>query len=301
MAQSLTKRFRHWLTFTLANTLIVFFNVISRRLALFIGSWLGLTAWSLLPRDRHRIRRHLTLAWGNRVTERERSRLGRSFFVNSGKNLVDIIRFRRHYHSELKPLIECQGLEHWDEAYRKGRGVIGVTGHIGNFELLAVYLQSLEPYDIAVVGREMYDKRMDRLLVENRQAMGLTNIATTDSPRRFLQWLRDGKAMGVLIDTDSFRVRSMFIPAFGRLSNTPVGQTLIGLKAGSAFVPGACVRLPDDRYRVVFKAAIEYPPTGDSERDVYEITLRCTRALEEIISEYPDQWIWLHNRWHTRP
>jgi KDO2-lipid IV(A) lauroyltransferase len=128
----------------------------------------------------------------------------------------------------------------------------------------------------------------------------LTNFATTDSPRQILAWLKDGKALGVLIDTDSHRVRGEFIPAFGRWSYTPIGQTLLGLKTGSAFLPMACLRTPENRYRLVVLPEIEYESTGDRESDVYEITRRCTRALEKIIRDHLDQWPWQHNRWRTK-
>jgi KDO2-lipid IV(A) lauroyltransferase len=244
--------------------------------------------------------RHLTLVYRDRLTRPQKTAIGRAFFVNSGKNLVDIARFKNRFHTEIRPLVTPEGLEHFDRAYKAGKGVIGVTGHIGNFELLAVYVASLG-YDIAVIGREMYDTRINRLLVESRETHGLTNIATTDSPRRAVSWLNQGKVLGVLIDTDSIRVRSMFIPAFGRLSNTPVGQTILGLRTGAAFVPLACVRTDDNRYRLIAKPQVSYVTSGDDDRDVYEVTRRCTEALEEIIDQYKDQWIWLHNRWHTRP
>ena len=164
---------------------------------------------------------------------------------------------------------------------------------------MAAYLASCG-YRIAVIGRELQDPRLDRFLTENRSAVGLENIATTDSPRRVLSWLKSGGVLGVLIDTDSTRVRNMFIPAFGRLSNTPVGQTIMGLRAGSAFLPAACLRLPNNRYKVILRPPIEISPSGDTERDVYEVTLKCTKALEEIIDDHQDQWIWLHNRWRTK-
>ena len=261
---------------------------------------MGLAAWKLFPRDRFRIVRHLNLVYKDNLSLKEKNTISRNFFINSGKNLADVIRFKKHYRDEIKPKMTSEGLEYFDRAYKEGKGVFGVTGHIGNFELLAVFLAELG-YDIAVIGREMYDNRIDKLLVENREAMNLTNISTTDSPRKLLGWLKDGKAVGVLIDTDSFRVRGMFIPAFGRLSNTPVGQTIIGLKTGAAFLPMACVRTADNNYKIIIKPPVEYIEGDISEDQVYQVTLKCTRALEEIIHQYPDQWIWLHNRWRTKP
>jgi KDO2-lipid IV(A) lauroyltransferase len=146
----------------------------------------------------------------------------------------------------------------------------------------------------------MYDRRLNRLLVRNRRALGLINVDTRESPRTLLKLLHDGYAIGVLIDTDSGRVRSEFVPAFGKKSRTPIGQSLLGLKTGAAFVPMACVR-EGNRYKVIVKPEI-FPDNRDNfDQKVYNITWRCTQALEEIIDAYPDQWIWIHNRWRTRP
>lgn len=273
-------------------------NRVPRRVAVFVAGWLGLAAWKLLPRDRYRAHRHLWLVYGDRLSWSQRENLGRTMFVNFGRNLADMARMRRHYASEIRPLVTVEGLEHFDAAYRQGKGVIGITGHIGNFELMGVHVASLG-YDIAVIGRKMYDARLDQLLVENRRALGLTNFATTDSPHKVLSWLRSGRAIGVLIDTDSRRVRSMFMPAFGRLSNTPVGQSIIGLRAGAAFVPMACLRCGGGRYRIVIRPQVEITASGDLQADVRRLTLLCTKALEEIIHCHRDQWIWLHNRWRT--
>ncbi len=296
----LPKELKHDLIFKLARGLIGLINLVPRRVALFCGSVLGLLAWRVLTSERHRVSRHLTLVHGNGLTAAEKSNIGRSFFVNSGKNLIDVLRLHKHYDSEIKPRVTIEGLEHWDRAYKRGKGIIGITGHIGNFELLAVHLASLG-YRVAVIGRELYDTRMDEMLVTNREALGLTNIATTDSPRKLLQWLKDGGAVGVLIDTDSSRVRGMFIPVFGRLAQTPVGQSMLALKTGAALVPAVCLRNEDNSYRIVVKQEIEFDQTDDFDRDVYDLTLKCSRILEEIINENKSQWIWIHNRWCARP
>jgi KDO2-lipid IV(A) lauroyltransferase len=275
------------------------FNIVPRRLAIFIGGWLGLVAWNLSARDKHKTVRHLSLVFGGKLSHRQKLNVGRSFFVNSGKNVADVLRFEKHFQSEIRPLIEQEGMEHFEEACRRGKGVFGVTGHIGNFELLAAYIQS-SGFEVAVIGRELYDPRLDRMLIRNRESVGLTNIATTDSPKRIVGWLRDGKAIGVLIDTDSHRVRGEFVPAFGRWSYTPVGQTVLALKTGAALVPMACLRLPGNRYKVVVRPEVRFDPSGDFDTDVKLATRKCTRALEEIIREHLDQWPWQHNRWRTR-
>ena len=293
------KKIRRSLVYHFAVSAFTFMNRIPRRMAVYLGGWVGLACWWLLPKERYRANRHLKLVFGDRFSPRERARIYRQFSVNSGRNLVDIIRLRKHFDIEIKPLVDSEGMEHFEAAYARGQGLMGITGHIGNFELLAAWLAS-QGYKIAVIGRKLYEPHLNELLVRNREATGLTNIYTTDSPRRGLEWLRKGGVLGVLIDTDSHRVRSEFVPAFGRWSYTPVGQSLLGLKTGSAFVPAACLRKPDGRYLVTVRPEIKIEPSGDKDRDAAEMTSRCTQALEKIIADHLDQWPWHHNRWRTR-
>ncbi len=295
----LKKKIKRALTVFLTKTAIFCFNIIHRQFAILIGASIGLIAWKFLKKEQKNVFNNLTTVYGDSLTDNQKIEIGRSFFINSGKNIADVFRFQKYYHKQIKPLITVEGLEHFDAAFKKGKGVFGVTGHIGNFELLAVWMHDAG-YEVAVIGREMYDKRMDKLLIDNRTAMGLTNIATTESPKKLIKWLKDGKTIGVLIDNDSSRVRSMFIPAFGKPSNTPIGQSIIGLKIGAAFVPLACVRIDNNHYKIILKPEVTIKRTDNFDDDVYNITLKCTQALEEIINEYKDQWIWIHNRWHTQ-
>ena len=296
---SLLKSTKRTAVYLLVRSMLGLFNIVPRKTATSLGGWLGLAAWTVMRREQHKAVRHLTLVYGRTLSHREKVRIGRDFFVNSGKNLADVLRFRKHFASEIRPLIETEDMEYFEAACRSGQGVFGVTGHIGNFELLAAYVRSLG-FEVAVIGRELHDPRLDRLLIANRESVGLVNIATTESPKRILSWLKQGKVIGVLIDTDSHRVRGQFIPAFGRWSYTPVGQSIIALRTGAMLMPIACVRTPDDKYRIISRPRVEIEPSGDFDTDVYNATLKCTQALEEIIRQYPDQWPWQHNRWRTR-
>ncbi|HWR83730.1 MAG TPA: lysophospholipid acyltransferase family protein [Candidatus Deferrimicrobium sp.] len=297
---TIVKKLKRNIVYYLACLLVWLFSAMPRRLAVFAGACLGLAAWRFLSKDQHKVHRHLSLTFPDRLNSRQQQNIGRELFINSGKNLSDVVRLRRHYEKSIRPLITFEGLEHFDSVMKREKGVIGITGHIGNFELLGAAVAQLG-YRIAVIGRQLYDPRLDEILVENRRTMGLTVFSTTESPRRILQWLRSGGALGVLIDTDSIRVRGIFLPFFGRLANTPVGQTLLGLRTGSAFVPMACVRTDDNRYRVIIRPEVRVALSGDTAQDARKVTLECVRALEQIIEAYPTQWIWFHNRWHTRP
>lgn len=295
----LGKRLKRGFVYYLARVLIIVLNLVPRSVSQAVGAWIGLLVWSLSGRDRHRINRHLSLVYGDRLTNADRTRIGREFFINSGKNLTDVVRFSNHF-DEIKSLVTVEGLDNYHAAFAAGKGIIGISGHIGNFELLAAYLGNIG-YPIAVIGREMYDRRLDRLLVANRKAAGLTNFSTNESPRKLLKWLSGNGGVGVLIDTDSSRVRGDFVNWFGRPAYTPIGQALLGLRAGAAFVPMACVRVEENRYKIIIRPPVSISPTGNKTEDALAVTQACVLELESIIHQYPSQWIWLHNRWHTRP
>lgn len=294
------KQLKRGLIVIIVRSMVRLVNLIPRRLGIFIFSWLGLLGWWLDAKDRHRIRRHLGLVYKDSLSTVEKDRIGRSFFVNSARNLVDVVRLQRHYQSEIADLIEVEGLENFDRAYKRGNGLIGISAHIGNFEMMGVFLAS-QGYSIGVIGRRMYDDRMDRLLVGNREALGLKNFYTTESPRKVLRWLADGKAIGVLMDTDSMRVRSRLLPSFNRLSYTPVGHIQMAFRTKAALVPSFCIRIENDRYKVIFQPALEYDPGRGSEADINRVARQCNRVIDKFIDEHRDQWIWIHNRWHTSP
>lgn len=272
------------------------FNVLPRHWALAIGSALGKLVWHVAAKARLDFTTNLAIAYGDTLSQAERESLCRDFFIKSGRNVVDVLRFRSHLKSELLPLIKIEGLEHWQNASQSGNGLFGITGHIGNFELLAACMHAIGP-PVAAIGRELYDARLDSILIENRRIAGLTNIATTDSPRRIIDWLKRGNAVGVLIDTESSRVRSLPINLFGQPTNVPIGQSILGLRLGASFCPIACLRTEDDTFKVIIMPKIDYVPSDDFDQDVRQVTESCIRALEQVIDKHKDQWIWMHYKW----
>ena len=293
------QKLKNNLVYCFIRFIIFIFNLLPRNLCLFLGSILAYLSYRLFEKERIKSDKHLQIAFGDKLSAGERDIIIRKMFFNIFWNFIDVVRMPKYYKSQIRPLIDVEGMEHFEKVYNRGKGVIGVTGHIGNFELLAAYSAG-EGYKSSAIGRELYDKRLNKLLVNNRKTMGVINIDTNESPRKIMKLLKDGYALGVLIDTDSHRVRSEMIPAFGKLSNTPVGQSIIGLRTGAGFVPMACVR-NGKRYKMIIKPEVTINRTDNFETDVYNITKKCTDVLEEIVMEHKDQWIWMHNRWHTKP
>jgi KDO2-lipid IV(A) lauroyltransferase len=297
---SFKKRIKNWVLFRLITTLIFFLNSLPRIIAIAVGGFLGKLAYLIIRDARRKTLFNLKLAFPEKRDERELRQLGSRVFENLGKNVVDAIRLKNMKWEDVDRIVEIEGLDYFDDAYKQGRGVIALTGHIGNFELLAAWF-SLKGYKVSVIGRELYDPRLDRLLLENRRKVGMENIPTSAGVKPILKALKSGKALGVLGDQDSSRVRGVFVEFFGRPARTPVGPILLPFKTDSPIIPMAIVRLNRNRYKIFVKPEVKLSFSDDREKDITDVTQRCTQVLESIIREYPDQWLWMHDRWKSKP
>jgi KDO2-lipid IV(A) lauroyltransferase len=294
------KRIKNWFLYKLITSIISLLNLLPRDIAISVGATLGRLAYLLIRDARRRTQRNLRVAFGNQLDDRYIRKLARRIFENVGRNVADAVRLKKLKWEDVERITGIEGLEYFDEAYRAGKGVIGFTGHIGNFELMAAYF-SLRGYKLSVIGREVYDPRLDRLLVENRESVGLENIPTSAGVKPILKVLRAGKFLGVLADQDSSRVRGVFVNFFGRTARTPVGPALLAYKTGSPIIPMAIVRKDGNRYKIIIKPQVQLAFSEDREKDILDVTQRCTDVLESIIREYPDQWLWMHDRWKSKP
>ena len=294
------KRLKRALVYRATALLIRAINILPRKMALGLGEMFGLCAGACLCRESCKALVNINRAYGQTLSYRQKKRITRRNWINFGRSFIEMLRLRKYYQWQIKSEIEVVGEEHFRQAYDRGRGVVVFTGHVGNFELLAAWVAQ-SGYKTAVVGRELFDKRLDRLLVTNRESLGIVNIRSNDSPRTVLRYLKEGYGIGILIDTDSYRVAGELTPFFGRPAKTPTGPAQIGLLAGAAFVPMFCLSLPGGKYKIIIGPELIPETTDRSRENVYLLTCRMTEIIEDIIRAYPEQWIWLHNRWHTRP
>jgi KDO2-lipid IV(A) lauroyltransferase len=294
------KRLKNWFLYRFITSLIFVLNFLPRKSSIFLGGFLGKLAYFIIADARKRTQNNLKMAFGKEKDERELKRLAINVFENVGKNVADAVRLKNMKWEEIEKITKIEGLEYFDDAYRMGKGVIPLTGHIGNFELLAAYL-SLRGYHVSVIGRELYDRRLDALLVKSRESVGLENIPSSASVKQMIKVLRSGRALGVLADQDSSRIRGVFVNFFERVALTPVGPALLAYKTESPIVPMAIVREGDDEYKIMVKEPIELASSEDKEKDVIETTQRYTQVLESVIREYPSQWLWMHDRWKSKP
>jgi KDO2-lipid IV(A) lauroyltransferase len=191
------------------------------------------------------------------------------------------------------------GWELVEEALGRGRGVIAMTGHVGNWELGGSYFAA-RGAPIDAIARRMANPLFDRYLTETRGRIGMNIIADSESVRRTARSLRDGRLVAFVADQGVKGMASTFVPFFGRPAKTPRGPAVFAMRLGVPVLFCASQRLPNGRFRMSIEP-IAVTESGDREKDVDHIVARYTAALERHVREFPAQYFWHHRRWKRQP
>lgn len=271
--------------------------LLPRKLAINLGSLFGDLYFYSVRDDRERACRQIRISL--EVCNRDSIKIARRCFRNIGKNLVDFMRFPKLNSDEMNKLVGFDGKEHIDNALRDSKGAIILTAHFGNWELLAASL-SLNGYPMNAIARRIRSQSLDSLVKYHREMVGVVSIDRDKGIRNALRCLKRNELLAILADIDT-DVDGVFVDFFGRLAYTPYGPVAISLKTGTTLIPTFIVRQDDDSYRVFVESPLNLHSSGDWKTDIKVNTSRFTKIIESYIRCYPEQWIWMHRRWKTRP
>ena len=295
------RQIKNDIIYTLIRALIFLLENLPRNAALRFAGMMGEIAAMLDIKERKLAEENLRRIYGGKWSDTKIKLVARECFVKIALNAADVIQSRNWTPDDLEKLVDVEGMEHFDRAFERGKGVVAIAGHIGNFELLAAWIAAVKKIPLSVIGRRLYDSRLDQLVVQNRQRFGIENIPSDASAKTVFSALRAGRMLGVLIDLDSSKIAGEFVPFFGIPARTASGPIVIGRRTASPVVPMAMFRTEDDRFKIKILASFDIAHTGDKEADVLEALSKCNRALEELINVDPTQWAWIHNRWKSKP
>jgi KDO2-lipid IV(A) lauroyltransferase len=231
----------------------------------------------------------------------ERRRILRGVFSSLGRQLAELCQFPRYTAENLGDVVVYDGLDNFQEAYSRGKGVLFLTAHFGGWELSA-FAHSLHGHWLHVVMRPMDNPYLDRLLQSYRTMHGNKVVPKDDFVRGLLGAMRAGETVGILMDTNMTPPQGVFVDFFGIPACTASGLARIALRTDAAVVPGFTIwEEAMGKYRLRFDPAVELIRTGNLEADVIANTQKFTSIIEEYARKYPDQWLWVHRRWKTRP
>jgi Kdo2-lipid IVA lauroyltransferase/acyltransferase len=286
----------YWLVVAVARAL----GSMPRGLARLTAGLLAFAVYQLFGRLRRVGVRNLELALPE-LSDSERSRILRGVYRHLGMQLVEFCRMSRYTPANTRNWIRTEGLEHFLAAQARGKGVLIVTGHLGAWELSSFY-HSLMGYPMGMVIRRLDNRRLDDYVNRIRCLHGNRVLHKDDFARGLLTAMRAGETVGILMDTNMRPPQGMFVEFFGRQACTASGLARVALKTGAAVLPGFMVwEVAERKYVLRFGPELKFDRSGDAETDAQAATQLCTSATEEWIRRYPDQWLWIHRRWKTRP
>jgi KDO2-lipid IV(A) lauroyltransferase len=290
------ERVEYWLVVGVARGLGVMPRAVARFLA-------GALAW-LVYRALGRLRRvgetNLSLALPE-IPSEARKKILRGVYRSLGWQLVEFCRMARYTAANTQDWIRTEGLEHFAAAEARGKGVLVLTGHLGAWELSSFY-HSLMGHPMGMVIRRLDNSRLDAYVNDIRCLHGNRVLHKDDFARGLLTAMHAGETVGILMDTNMTPPQGVFAPFFGRMACTASGLARVALRTGAAVLPGFMVwEAAERKYVLHFGPELEFAHGGDAEADVLAATAKCNQVLEAWIRRYPDQWLWIHRRWKTRP
>ncbi len=290
---------KHYLEYGLLRLVILAFRPLPLGASLWIARRLGDLAFSVF-----RIRREVTLenlqtAFGDTYTQSERREIARQCYRNFGMTFVEIVRFNWETASDIQSRMDFSGRDHVQAAGARGKGVIYLAGHVGNWEMMGACLGMLGA-PLSVVQGDQKNLFVDRLIKGLRTRMGMETIPIGSSLKMVLKLLRKDGRIALIADQDGGR-DGVFVEYFGRLASTPTGPARFALKTGATIVVGLDRRLEGARHVGQFSAPIVPNPDAPEEEEVQRIVQAYTRDLEVYVRENPAEWFWMHRRWKTRP
>jgi len=265
-------------------------------IGLSLAGGLGAAAYFLLVKERRKALHHLQAALGGERSLEDRQRIALESFRNLGRTFFEVLNLDRLTRHDINRLVRFEGEGALKAAAAGGRGVLFVTAHIGNWELMGRVVSMHHP--LAVVAAPIYDRRVEKIMIGLRAAHGIETLVR-DSPgslKRLIAMLRRGGVVGLLIDQDT-KTDGVFVPFFHQQAFTPTGPASLAFRTGASVVVGFIVREGRERHRIIIHGPLDISSTGQTERDVREQTARFTKMIEEQVRKTPEQWIWMHRRW----
>jgi len=271
-----------------------------RWLANLLANGLSGAVYLLMGRLRHVGERNLALALPELPAQRRKTIL-RSLYRYLGWQLVEFCRMPHYTREGTGNRIRTDGLEHYLAAEALGKGVLVLTGHLGAWELSSFY-HSLMGHPMGMVIRRLDNRKLDDFVNGIRCMHGNRVLHKDDFARGLLTTMHEGGTVGILMDTNMTPPQGEFAKFFGITACTASGLARVALKTGASVLPGFMLwESKEKKYVLHFGPKMHFCQSGDTEADVLAATQQCNDVLESWIRRYPDQWLWIHRRWKTRP
>ena len=275
-------------------------SLLSLEQTLWLGERLGALFCYLLRKPRRLAQEHLRIVFGDALSPAAREHLARASFINVARCFCELVKIDA-VRARADDYIEMVGVEHAHRTLAEGKGVIAVTGHIGNWELLAAAC-AWKGFPVAAVARRIYAKHLNDALVGFRTGQGVETIVreSPQAARQILRAVESNAVLAMLIDQDT-HVPSVSVPFFGRLARTPVAAASLVIRRELPVMAVFIQRRPQGGHRITFNPPFVVARSGDQTADIRALTRQFNAAIEEQIRKNPAEWVWWHRRWRRAP
>ena len=291
---------RQRLEYAAAWPFIKVMGILPRPLARAIGIGLAWVIYLLHVRLRQVGMRNLAMAFPEK-SDAERARILRGEFTSLGRQLAEVCHFPEYTLENVGDVVVFDGFENYERAQARGKGVLLFAGHFGGWELSSFVL-SMRGHWMYVLMRGMDNAYLGELILRYRTMHGNKAVDKDDFVRGLLSAMKGGEVVGLLMDTNMTPPQGIFVDFFGIPACTAAGPARIALRTDAAVVPTFTIwDAALGKYRLRFDPAVELVRTGDLEADIKANTQKLTAVIEEYVRKYPEQWLWVHRRWKTRP
>jgi KDO2-lipid IV(A) lauroyltransferase len=280
----------------ITKTVALVARILPYKLAVAAGAVLGYLSFALIRRDRERAMAHLALAFPERPAEWV-SQTARRCFMHLGRSLVEALVMDRR---RLDAVVEFRGQDKIAEALRGGKGAVFITGHIGNWEVMADAVAVRFP--LSVVAAPLEPEAINDMIVRLRDRMGIKTIVRgkQGAVKELIRSFKENRILGLLIDQDT-DVDGAFVNFFGRPAWTPTAAAQMAIKFGAPVVFGYIHRENSGHHCIEIDGPLEIVRTGNDAEDIIQNTALFTKRIEEAVMRHPEQWVWMHRRWRRQP
>ncbi|HEY4878058.1 MAG TPA: lysophospholipid acyltransferase family protein [Candidatus Acidoferrales bacterium] len=291
---------RDWIEYAAAWLGLKAMGLLPRPAARFVGAAFAAVAYRLRTPLRKAAQTNLRVAFPE-LSERKRDEIIRRMVRQVGWMAAEFSQLPKYSRENIEKIVVIDGFENFDAAKRRGKGVLFLTGHMSAWELSS-FAHALYGYPLHFLVRPVSNRRVDALVNRYRCLSGNRPIDKNKSARAILKVLGEAGTVGILMDHNTSLDEGVFVDFFGVPASTSSGLARLALRTDAAVVPGFLLWDASRRkYRLRFEPAVELSRTSNEEADVRENTQRFTRVIEDFIRVHPDQWLWVHKRWKTRP
>ncbi|MFC1488655.1 lysophospholipid acyltransferase family protein [Thermodesulfobacteriota bacterium] len=274
-------------------------GLIPKKWAVRSGNFIGQVLFLTAEKHREIALSNLTQAFGLEKSSYETRMLAKRVFQNLGQILFEIGWFLRLKPKDFHQYFHIRGLHNLKAAFEKGKGVLGLTAHVGNWELMPV-LPVMTGYPANTLYRPLDFSPLNHFFIKSRSRFGMKMIPNTRSALSILRHLKKGQAVIMLMDQNVDWYEGVFVDFFGKRACTNKGMAFLALRTRTPVVPVFLVR-EGKGFVAEFGPEIPLMETGDLTKDVEETTRQFNKIIEDFIYRYPEQWFWVHQRWKTRP